>query len=283
MSKSLKEINQGDLFNDIHYMNYTNINIIQFFTEKVKTQAKEYASIHSYLKEEGNKIKDIEKDLDKRLKKPLFSIQEICLEESKEIESDFKLLSTSIYQIRESIKRSFETFINQLCTFAETKDTLQELLLQGQQSYNDASPIISKKLNALKGKPVIMKDKNQFINISHKSEEKSNNALPPRFNTSGLGDLVNQKEKSRNNFFSTEKKIRGRVYQSMVYENPEKESYDIYNNNNSIFHKISSNVLMLSPNSNEIKGNNTLLNQTNTQLINIAQRDSDENSDDQDQ
>jgi hypothetical protein len=46
MKSSLKILNQGDLFNDIHYINYINLNIIEFFTQKVK----KFSNINIFLK-----------------------------------------------------------------------------------------------------------------------------------------------------------------------------------------------------------------------------------------
>ncbi len=36
MNNSFKLINKGNLFNDIHYLNLINLNVIEFFTAQVK-------------------------------------------------------------------------------------------------------------------------------------------------------------------------------------------------------------------------------------------------------
>lgn len=169
MTTTLKTLKNGNIFNEIHYLNMLNINMIDFFNSQIYRQSQLQSSIHSRLKEEGNKLKIFERELDKRLKtlraaikqrenrkgENTFSISTLKKDEphilnlNLEIESTLKELAGQFTQIRESIKISFDDYLDTLCSFAETRHRLKFLHQKSDENFKECSPLMDKKYELL--------------------------------------------------------------------------------------------------------------------------------------
>jgi hypothetical protein len=74
---------------------------------------------------------------------------EIVSEMTAEIEDTFKEISNYFMSIRDSIKKSFDEYLETLGAFAGTKEKLLILQMKSNENYNDCSPIIDRKLDLL--------------------------------------------------------------------------------------------------------------------------------------
>ena len=139
MKSSLKTLNNCDIFNDIQYMNYSNIEIINHFVQKISMNASIHSDIHLSLKEEGKKLKLIQKQISKYKTKD---------------ESPNELISEStklICEIRNEIKKSFDAYIETLCSFADTKTQLEEMKQKCDETFRKDQPIFNHRLNTAFG------------------------------------------------------------------------------------------------------------------------------------
>lgn len=95
-------------------------------------------------------MKNVEKDISKRLK-ALRKCKTSALFEDKEseVEALYKELCAVFTKVRESLKNSFDTYIDTLCSFSQTKGTMERMKARIDESYNDCSPIIDKKFDLL--------------------------------------------------------------------------------------------------------------------------------------
>ena len=123
---SLQQINNGNLFNEIDYINISNYNIIEFFIININNQSENHQKIHMFLKEEGNKLKEQEKNINIMLKQINKSNNDNKYN-YEELNDIFLNSSNILFNIKNSIKESFNKYIESLCTFAETKNKMEKI------------------------------------------------------------------------------------------------------------------------------------------------------------
>lgn len=225
MKSSLKSLNNCDIFNDIQYMNYSNIEIINHFVQKILMNASIHSDIHLSLKEEGKKLKLIQKQISK---------QRVKNENPNELLSESTKL---ICAIRNEIKKSFDAYIETLCSFAETKTQLEEMKQKCDETFRNDQPIFNHRLNTAFGPQSgkIIPQMNLNSNFNQESEDCDNQV-----------DNVDH-------FFSTakKKKTKSHVRRQKSVDNPEYsirfKSYDGDNNilksKKNIFKMVDTNIV----------------------------------------
>ena len=124
---SLQQINNGNLFNEIDYINISNYNIIEFFIINIHNQSEIHKKIHMFLKEEGNKLKEQEKNISLMLNQINKSNKNNNKYNYDDLNQIFLNSTSIIFDIKNSIKESFDKYIESLCTFAETKNKMENI------------------------------------------------------------------------------------------------------------------------------------------------------------
>lgn len=259
MKNSIKGLNKGDLFNDIHCSNILSLNVIEFFTTQILKQSFSHSVIHRRLKEEGNKLKIFEKELEKRIKvfsatfkkrehegAKSFILNEIAVSDlnrnepqivdlNKEVESTLKEMSFQFGVIRENIKRSFDDYIDSLCAFSQTKKQMRCLQDKTEENFKDCSPILEKKFDLLLNSEGLGF---QLNNINLESKSKKNDCQaeeePEPKKTINMRNLNLQsipqnfsKKYSNNEKFSLPMKELNNQYQNRENQNPKLETNQV--------------------------------------------------------
>lgn len=237
MNVSFKILNKGSMFNDIHYMNIINLNIIESFSNQVLKQSHHHHQLHRNLKEEGNRLKVYEKEIDKRIK----TLQSIYKrgegldeknqfeEAEKEVESLLKDLSQNISLVRESIKKSFDTYIDGLCSFAETKKQMIDLHSRTEKSYRDCSPVIEKRFHLLLNfnkEEDHVQGEEQEIDYENENENENENEFYDKVYDNQYDDRIDQIDHPNNTTFYTPIKSNRRLFLSSTVS---KNNYQVNN------------------------------------------------------
>ena len=89
---------------------------------------------------------------------------EIVSEMTTELEATFKEISNYFMSIRDSVKKSFDEYLETLGAFAGTKEKLLILQMKSNENYNDCSPIIDRKLDLLLNLNQANISTNKFVN-----------------------------------------------------------------------------------------------------------------------
>ena len=150
MKLALSKFNNDDLFNDLHYTNYTHISIVEHFTQKIKAISEAQSNIHKFLKKEGNKLKLLEKELSSKQKAfPLVKGTKHL--SSNNIDSTLIINNASnlLHSTRNNMKEAFETYISLLYSFGETNSMLTQMLDESTQKFNDNSPVFSQRVDTI--------------------------------------------------------------------------------------------------------------------------------------
>jgi len=158
------------MFNEIQFTNLMSLNVIEFFNNQILSQAIHHAAIHKRLKEEGNKLKIYERELERKIRtltqaskkrdtEYAGEISEITTEIRpnephivdlpKELDNLFKDMSFNMSNLRYTIKKSFDDYIESLCSFAQTKNKMRHFQTKSEDAYKDSSPIMEKKFELL--------------------------------------------------------------------------------------------------------------------------------------
>ena len=162
---SLQQINNGNLFNEIDYINISNYNIIEFFIININNQSEIHKKIHMFLKEEGNKLKEQEKNISLMLNQINKSNKNNNKYNYDDLNQIFLNSTSIIFDIKNSIKESFDKYIESLCTFAETKNKMEniknEINKENNKNINDKFSFIFNNN---------IKENNNLTNIDNKSD-----------------------------------------------------------------------------------------------------------------
>ena len=112
MKNALSKFNNDDLFNDLHYTNFTHVSIVEHFTHKIKAISEAQSNIHKHLKKEGNKLKVIEKELSSKHKTFSLSKSNKHLSPNKTDNTLIINASKLLHSTRNNMKEAFETYID---------------------------------------------------------------------------------------------------------------------------------------------------------------------------
>ena len=182
MKSALDDLNHCDIFNDIQFTNYNNAIIVDTFIKKISSEANAHMAIHDVLKEEGENIKTMLKELSKK---------------KKDDDIDMTLVNSAtslILQVRQKIKSTFDSYITSLCSFAETRAKLESLMIKCDESYRCDQPNLSKKLSCAFG----IENKAPMMNLTNNFSKGENE------------DSVDKV----NHFFSTQKKPKRKSFRN---------------------------------------------------------------------
>lgn len=221
MKSALDALNHCDIFNDIQFTNYNNAIIVDTFIKKISTEAKAHMSIHDELKEEGENIKSMLKELAKK---------------KKDDDIDMTLVNSAtslILQVRQKIKSTFDSYIASLCSFAETRASLESLMVKCDESYRCDQPNLTKKLSCAFG----IESKAPMMNLTNNFSKDENE------------DSVDKV----NHFFSTVKKPKRKSFRNrsvdydsnrFYIDNPQKvTNASVISEERNIFKRVDTNVL----------------------------------------
>jgi hypothetical protein len=259
MTSSLKSLNKGNIFNEIHYLNMLNLNTIEFFTSQVLRQSNVHSMIHLRLKEEGNKLKVFEKELTKRIKSIKTAIMKqegsnlnigestfavpsgLRKEESQilnfnlEIETTLKELSAQFTLIRQTIQKSFDDYIETLCSFAETKTRLKFLHGKSEENFKECSPLMEKKFDLLMN---LNDSRNDYLKIQSRNLNYNSRVVIPLRQVENYQDeRVGDVQESQNNEYAEQVQEEKYFKENYLYSKSENKKSDETNDysSNSFF------------------------------------------------
>lgn len=221
MKSALDDLNHCDIFNDIQFTNYNNAIIVDTFIKKISSEANAHMAIHDVLKEEGENIKTMLKELSKK---------------KKDDDIDMTLVNSAtslILQVRQKIKSTFDSYISSLCSFAETRAKLESLMIKCDESYRCDQPNLSKKLSCAFG----IENKAPMMNLTNNFSKGENE------------DSVDKV----NHFFSTQKKPKRKSFRNrsvdydsnrFYIDNPQRmTNASVISEEKNIFKRVDTNVL----------------------------------------
>lgn len=221
MKSALDDLNHCDIFNDIQFTNYNNAIIVDTFIKKISSEANAHMAIHDVLKEEGENIKTMLKELSKK---------------KKDDDIDMTLVNSAtslILQVRQKIKSTFDSYITSLCSFAETRASLESLMIKCDESYRCDQPNLSKKLSCAFG----IENKAPMMNLTNNFSKGENE------------DSVDKV----NHFFSTQKKPKRKSFRNrsvdydsnrFYIDNPQRmTNASVISEEKNIFKRVDTNVL----------------------------------------
>ena len=255
MITALSKFNNDDLFNDLHYTNYTHISIVEHFTQKIKAISEAQSNIHKHLKKEGNKLKLLEKELSSKHK--TFPLIKSNKQPSSNKNDNTLIINASklLHSTRNNMKEAFETYISLLYSFGETNSMLTQMLDESIQKFNDNSPVFSQRVDTIVNcSPFYTINVNKCESVVKRSN--NNNKV----NLTGLGNNNNNSkdcgDKVEYYYSSSSKSVTKnkigftRLSRScdVINENPEIEKNEmikgekernVNDNNNNIFERLS--------------------------------------------
>ena len=247
---SLQQINNGNLFNEIDYINISNYNIIEFFIINIHNQSEIHKKIHMFLKEEGNKLKEQEKNISLMINQINKSNKNNNKYNYDDLNQIFLNSTSIIFDIKNSIKESFDKYIESLCTFAETKNKMEnvknEINKENNKNINDKFSFIFNNN---------IKENNNLTNIDNKSDnnndKKYNNNQNEIINTETNKKSTEIKFSDLLNTSSNQSKLKQKISSnSFIYtKNLNKNNNNsppfterIRNNNNNESNNINKNI-----------------------------------------
>ena len=240
MKNTLNQLKQSNnIFNEIEFMNYINLKSIHYFVDFIIEKSEENLLNYTNLKNEEYKIKKTEENLKKNIKtyKKINKNNSIVKNEDleKEIEKAFDVLC----KIKDIIKNSFDSYINSLCSFSETKNKIQQM----KENYD-------KQLN---------KEFNTEFKLNLIFQNLNSNYNSPRFNYSNNKNYYNYDYSNSNedrvdkimHFFSSVNKKDKQILNSKKVFSNDIENPELINNNDNIFKKLNPNIII-----NDMENNN---------------------------
>ena len=254
MKNSLNKFIKGTIFNEIEFMKFTNFQSIKFFVDFISEKTEENYLIYDNLKEEEKKIKEVEKNLMKNIKNMRKLIKNDISKNNenkiKNFENEIENTLNIFYTIKDSIKNSFDKYINSLCSFSETEEKIKKIKEKYDKQFNEFNQLFYEKIN------LIFENTNSNINS-------------PRFNYTNNKDKNYSENISNSNedridkmmhFFSTIKKTDKKLNSKKIFMN-DIENPELINNNynneklsNNIFKTLNPNIIV---NEKECENNNS--------------------------
>ena len=233
MQNTLNQLKQSNnIFNEIEFMNYINLKSIHYFVDFIIEKSEENLLNYTNLKNEEYKIKKTEENLKKNIKtfKKINKNNSVIKNEDleKEIEKAFDILC----KIKDIIKNSFDSYINSLCSFSETKNKIQQM----KENYE-------KQLN---------KEFNTEFKLNLIFQNSNSNYNSPRFNYSNNKNYYDYNYNNSNedrvdkimHFFSTVNKKDKQILNSKKVFSNDIENPELINNNDNIFKKLNPNIII---------------------------------------
>ena len=243
MKNSLNHFIKGTIFNEIEFMKFTNFQSIKFFVDFISEKTEENYLIYDNLKEEEKKIKEVEKNLMKNIKNMRKLIKNDISKNNenkiKNIENEIENTLNIFYTIKDSIKNSFDKYIDSICSFSETEEKIKKIKEKYDKQFNE--------------------DFNTKFKLNLIFQNSNSNYNSPRFNYSNNKDKNYSENISNSNedridkmmhFFSTIKKTDKKLNSKKMFlndiENPELINNN-YNNeklSNNIFKTLNPNIII---------------------------------------
>ena len=259
MKNALSKFNNDDLFNDLHYTNFTHVSIVEHFTHKIKAISEAQSNIHKHLKKEGNKLKVIEKELSSKHKTFSLSKSNKHLSPNKTDNTLIINASKLLHSTRNNMKEAFETYISLLYSFGETNSMLTQMLDESIQKFNDNSPVFSQRVDTIVNcSPFYTINVNKCQNVVKRSTTNNNNINnSKKLNLSTLGNHSSKDcgDKVEYYYTSSSKNAKRNKIEftklsrscDVINENPEIEKNEMIkgekeindNDNNNIFERLS--------------------------------------------
>ena len=240
MKNTLNQLKQSNnIFNEIEFMNYINLKSIHYFVDFIIEKSEENLLNYTNLKNEEYKIKKTEENLKKNIKtfKKINKNNSVIKNEDleKEIEKAFDILC----KIKDIIKNSFDSYINSLCSFSETKNKIKQMKEKYDKQFKE--------------------DFNTKFKLNLIFQNSNSNYNSPRFNYSNNKNYYNYDYSNSNedrvdkimHFFSSVNKKDKQILNSKKVFSNDIENPELINNTDNIFKKLNPNIII-----NDMENNN---------------------------
>ena len=137
MKNTLNQLKQSNnIFNEIEFMNYINLQSIHYFVDFISEKSEENLLNYTNLKKEEYKIKITEQNLKKNIKTFKKSNKNNSVNKNEDIEKETEKAFDILCKIKDTIKNSFDSYINSLCSFSETKNKIKQMKEKYEKQFN---------------------------------------------------------------------------------------------------------------------------------------------------
>ena len=238
MQNTLNQLKQSNnIFNEIEFMNYINLKSIHYFVDFISEKSEENLLNYTNLKKEEYKIKITEQNLKKNIKTFKKSNKNNLVNKNEDIEKETEKAFDILCKIKDTIKNSFDSYINSLCSFSETKNKIKQMKEKYEKQFN--------------------KEFNTEFKLNLIFHNSNSNYNSPRFNYSNNNNYYNYSNSNEDrvdkiiHFFSSVNKKDKQIFNSKKVFSNDIENPELINNTDNIFKKLNPNIII-----NDMENNN---------------------------
>ena len=238
MQNTLNQLKQSNnIFNEIEFMNYINLKSIHYFVDFISEKSEENLLNYTNLKKEEYKIKITEQNLKKNIKTFKKSNKNNLVNKNEDIEKETEKAFDILCKIKDTIKNSFDSYINSLCSFSETKNKIKQMKEKYDKQFNE--------------------DFNTKFKLNLIFHNSNSNYNSPRFNYSNNNNYYNYSNSNEDrvdkiiHFFSSVNKKDKQIFNSKKVFSNDIENPELINNTDNIFKKLNPNIII-----NDMENNN---------------------------
>ena len=233
MKNTLNQLKQSNnIFNEIEFMNYINLKSIHYFVDFISEKSEENLLNYTKLKNEEHKIKITEKNLKKNIKISKKINKNNSINTNEDLEKETEKAFDILCKIKDIIKNSFDSYINSLCSFSETKNKIKQMKEKYDKQFNE--------------------DFNTKFKLNLIFQNSNSNYNSPRFNYSNNKNYYDYNYNNSNedrvdkimHFFSTVNKKDKQILNSKKVFSNDIENPELINNNDNIFKKLNPNIII---------------------------------------